>query len=108
VNVDWATLAEVFIALGFAAGLQQLYRRIINRRSIKVDVAEKLQGMSIEFADQMFEREKSALIKADELDRKLQAIDDYLDDLLAWCRTAKRELDIRNVDIGPIPIRRVR
>jgi hypothetical protein len=114
-NVDWATLAEVFVGLGFAAGLQQIYRRIINRRSIKIDVAAKLQGMSIDFADQMFEREKAALAKADELDKKLASlregfteIETFAEELLTWARAAKRELDARGIDIRPIPIRRVR
>lgn len=113
-NIDWATLAEVFVALGFAAGLQQLYRRIINRKTIKVDVAHKLEGMSFEFAERMVAREKAALEKADELDKKLinlregfSELEDFADQLLAWSRAAKRELDLRGISIGPIPIRRV-
>jgi hypothetical protein len=107
-HVDASVLLEALVAVGFFEGIRQLVRRFANRRAIKIDVAEKLQGMSFGFAQQMLERETAALAKADEVERKLNEIEDFVDRLLIWARTAQDELHRAGIAVPPIPLRRVR
>lgn len=106
-RLDWSILIEVLIACGFFEGARQIGRRVVNRKEIRVDVAEKLQGMSIGFADKMIQRQEVALERADELEVKFHDLEEFVDGLLTWARSAKQLLEQNGISTAPIPIRRV-
>jgi F0F1-type ATP synthase membrane subunit b/b' len=107
--VNWATLIEVLVSLGFVETLRQLAARIINRRQdnrrARLDDAQVIQGMSLKLLEPLEHQLQEANQRADELTKKLAVLESEFDALTAWARRALRLLDEHGLSIEPLPTR---
>lgn len=117
--MDWSTIIQALVAVGFFESARHLWSRIVNRKrnaqKAKLDDAEVIQGMSLKLLqplhhelDEANRRADALAQRGDALAKKLTGLEDEFDDIVRWARTALALLEQHNLTIAPIPIRRAR
>lgn len=107
--MNWPTLIEFLVAIGFFEFVRQLATRLMNRRTearrASLDQAQVIQGMSLKMLEPLQHQLEEATSRADELSHKLRALENEFDDLAAWARQALRLLEAHGLTVAPLPLR---
>lgn len=107
--MNWPTVIEFLVAIGFFEFVRQLATRLVNRRSesrrANLNEAQVIQGMSLKLLEPLEHQLQEATTRADVLSQKLHALESEFDDLAAWARQALRLLESHGLTVAPLPVR---
>jgi hypothetical protein len=120
VSSDPATLAEIILGAGLLNIFLETGKWLRNRKRNQVDVTGRAQEIAFELMEKLHgsleeaQRDASAAkLEASEARQavaqarlQLDELHTALDEVIAWARMAKRELDAHGVEIAPIPVHR--